>query len=513
MCAARCRGGTRLDGTRVRPHSLSESSLSLSGDWWTTNERQGGNPRIRDSHETRSNPCGSMPARVGALQRRRGDESRVGLERSTLIRCVVAANHLDALVAEKLLQVKDRRSNVDGACREGVAQLVSVDVDAAALAEALHELLHARDGERQGPRSNLLGDAEEDLARWAGPLWVSLGGDVPLEPPRKTARLRGATTVRGEQRHGSVTAVLGEVGAVGGPLHHHEWRSIPYVEVIDAERHELAHTYAGREQGLDDEPVAGTLAGVKHAPDVQRTERLRPLVLRLAGPRDAFDAGEPDRLVAGCARAEPGQRAEVGPVLGHRRSTEHAGEISEEPLEAFDREVLKVADADLVPPEREPARRIDQVVPAVAKRCRRPVEGVTLEHGLDGLRDGGPLPGQQRRSVGASAALSARSVTTRRGRTHIRRHSSGTGGWLRVTVFFQDRGHGTESPLPFAQKGNGRPGETACIHAENQIQNWPWKADGGAEGIRTPDLSRARAALSQLSYRPEARITPRRFAV
>ena len=129
-------------------------------------------------------------------------------------------------------------------------------------------------------------------------------------------------------------------------------------------------------------------------------ERLRPLVLRLAGPRDAFDAGEPDRLVSGCARAEPRQRAEVGSVLGHRRSTEHAGEIREEPLEAFDREVLEVADAGLVPPEREPARRIDQVVPAVAKRGRRPVEGVAPEHRLDGVRDGGPLPGQQGGSVG-----------------------------------------------------------------------------------------------------------------
>ena len=138
---------------------------------------------------------------------------------------------------------------------------------------------------------------------------------------------------------------------MGGPLHHDERRSIPYVEVVDAERHELAHAHAGREQGLDDEPVAGTLTGVEHALDVPRTERLRPLVLRLAGPRDAFDAGEPDRLVSGCARAEPRQRAEVGAVLGHRRSTEHAGEISEEPLKAFDREVLEVADADLVPPE------------------------------------------------------------------------------------------------------------------------------------------------------------------
>src|ERR1039457_4319606 len=209
MCAARCHGGTRLDGTRVRPHSLSESSLSLSGDWWSPNQRQGGNPRVRDSREACANPCGSMPARGGALQRRRGDESRVGLERSTLIRCVVAANHLDALVAEKLLQVKDRRSNVDGACREGVAQLVSVDVDAAALAEALHELLHARDGERQGPRSNLLGDAEEDLARWAGPLWVADGGDVPLEPPGKAGRLRCAAAMRREEWHGPVTAVLG----------------------------------------------------------------------------------------------------------------------------------------------------------------------------------------------------------------------------------------------------------------------------------------------------------------
>ena len=279
-------------------------------------------------------------------------------------------------------------------------------------------------------------------------------------------RLRCAAAMRGEQRHGPVTAVLGEVGAVGGPLHHHERRSIPYVEVVDPERHELAHPHAGREQGLDDEPVAGTLARVEHALDVPRTERLRPLVLRLAGPRDAFDAGEPDRLVSGCARAEPRQRAEVGSVLGHRRSTEHAGEIREEPLEAFDREVLEVADADLVPPEREPARRIDQVVPAVAKRGRRPVEGVAPEHRLDGVRDGGPLPRQPGRGVAASAGGSARSVAARRGRTHIPRHSSGTGGWLRVTVFFQDRGHGTESPLPFAQKGNGRPGETACVHAE-----------------------------------------------
>ena len=206
-----------------------------------------------------------------AVARYSGDEatkSCVRLERSTLIRRVVAANHLDALVAEKLLQVKDRRPNVDGTCREGVAQLVSVDIDAAALAQALHQLLHARDRERQRPRSNLLSDAEEDLASWAGPLWVALGGDVPLEPPGEAARLRGAATVRGEQRHGSVTAALGEVGAVGGPLHHHERRSVPYVEVVDAERHELAHPHAGREQGLDDEPVAGTLAGVEHAPDV-----------------------------------------------------------------------------------------------------------------------------------------------------------------------------------------------------------------------------------------------------
>ena len=36
---------------------------------------------------------------------------------------------------------------------------------------------------------------------------------------------------------------------------------------------------------------------------------------------------------------------------------------------------------------------------------------------------------------------------------------------------------------------------------------------GGAEGIRTPDLCRARAALSQLSYRPGTMVTPRRFAV
>ena len=182
--------------------------------------------------------------------------------------------------------------------------------------------------------------------------------------------------MRREQRHGPVTAVLGEVGAVGGPLHHHKRRSIPYVEVVDPERHELAHPHAGREQGLDDEPVAGTLAGVEHALDVPRAERLRPFVLRLPGPWDAFDAGEPDRLVSGCARAEPRQRAEVGSVLGHRRSAEHAGEIREEPLEAFDREVLEVADSDLVPPEREPARGVDQVVPAVAKRSRRPVEGV-----------------------------------------------------------------------------------------------------------------------------------------
>src|ERR1022692_490113 len=513
MRAARCGGGARLDGTRVRPNSMSQSSLYVSGDRWTTNERQGGNPRVRDSHKARANPCGSMPARRGALQRRRGHESRVGLERSALIRRVVPANHLDALVAEKLLQVKDRRPNVDGACCEGVTQLVSVNVDAAALAEALHQLLHARDSERQRPRSNLLGDAEEDLARWAGPLWVAVGGDVPLEPPGKAGRPRCAAAMRREEWHRPVSAVLGEVGAVGGPLHHHKRRSIPYVEVVDPERDELAHPHAGSEQGLDDEPVAGTLAGVKHALDVPRAERLRPLVLRLAGPWDAFDAGEPDRLVSGCARAEPRQRAEVGSVLGHRRSAEHGGEIREEPLEAFDREVLEVADADLVTPEGEPARRIDQVVPAVAKRGRRPVERVTPEHRLDGVGDGGPLPGQQRRSLGASAGRGARSVAARRGRTHIRRHSSGTGGWLRVTVFFQDRGHSTESPLPFAQKGNGQPGETACVHAENRIQNWPWKAGGGAEGIRTPDLCRARAALSQLSYRPEARITPRRFAV
>src|ERR1700693_6247947 len=33
----------------------------------------------------------------------------------------------------------------------------------------------------------------------------------------------------------------------------------------------------------------------------------------------------------------------------------------------------------------------------------------------------------------------------------------------------------------------------------------PWKTLGGAGGTRTPDLCRARAALSQLSYRPGIR--------
>src|ERR1035438_6016777 len=115
MRAACCRGGTRLDGARVRPYSLSQSSLYLSGDRWTTSERQSGNPRVRDSQQACANPCDSMPARVGALQWRGGDEPRVGLERSALICRVVAANHLDALMAKKLLQVKDGRANVDGA--------------------------------------------------------------------------------------------------------------------------------------------------------------------------------------------------------------------------------------------------------------------------------------------------------------------------------------------------------------------------------------------------------------
>ena len=46
---------------------------------------------------------------------------------------------------------------------------------------------------------------------------------------------------------------------------------------------------------------------------------------------------------------------------------------------------------------------------------------------------------------------------------------------------------------------NGGPAKNHSISLPS------WRASGGAEGIRTPDLRRAKAALSQLSYGPRAR--------